>query len=628
MQREYLPPCQAACPISTDVQGYLMQSALGDFTGAYDNARLTNPFVSSCGFICFHPCEDKCRRKDVDKALSVMSLKRSASEHGEHRKIVNRVEKTGRKVAIVGAGPAGLTAAQDLSLMGHDVTVYERESKAGGMLNQTLPRYRLPREAIEDDIHWIESAGVKIMTGKEAGRDFTLDSLKKDGFDAVLIATGLPVSRSLPVFPDGHKSVYLAIPFLKAVAGGEKPELGDEVIVVGGGNVAIDVARSAVRLGAKNVKIVCLESREEMPAHSWEIEEAAEEGVEMNCCFGPYQVLGGESITGLKCQAVKSVFDQQGRFNPTFFEGKFGEVGGDTIIVSIGQARDTGWLGMGVEEVLKSGEKGVFLAGEFAMGPGGCIDAMKNGHTAARQVHEFLTGVSVSIEEPKVLNDLPERMRSLVKTRDRIKREARPADRRTEDFDLFESGYTIKEGCKEGLRCMSCGAGAVVDKGKCIACLTCVRICPYEIPKIGPESIAVIDPDECQACGICITECPASAIGFRRDQEERILTAIEEAPDLSVIEFYCRNRLFFEDEKPVQGKTRIGVLCIAHVSARAILKAYEQGAKAISLYTCPGDECFYKEGHEWAKDRIYNVKSLLTAAGYDAESLVYKDEVS
>lgn len=626
MQREYLPPCQAACPISTDVQGYLMQSALGDFSGAYANARLTNPFVSSCGFICFHPCEEKCRREGVDRALSVMALKRSASEHGRHSEIVNTADKTSKKVAVIGGGPAGLTAAQDLSLSGHDVTVYEREDKAGGMLQQTLPRYRLPREALEDDIRWIESAGVKILTNKEAGKDFTLDSLTNEGFDAVLIATGLPVSRSLPVFPE-RSSIHLAIPFLKAVAAGEKPELGDEVIVVGGGNVAIDVARSAVRLGAKSVKIVCLESREEMPAHSWEIEEAAEEGIQMNCCFGPYEVLGGESVTGLKCQAVKSVFDEQGRFNPTFFEDKFGEVGGNMIIVSIGQSREVEWLGASAKEVIEGAEKGVFLAGEFAVGPGGCIDAMKNGHAAAKRVHEYLTGVSTEAEEPKVLSDLPERMRPLVKKRDRIDREARPADVRNRDFDLFESGYSVKEACKEGLRCMTCGAGAVVDKGKCIACLTCVRICPYEIPKIGPESVAVIDPEECQACGICITECPALAIGFRRDQEERIFKAVEESPGSSGIEFYCRNRLFFEDEKPPEGKTRIGVTCIAHVSARAILKAYEHGAKAVTMLVCPGEECFYKEGHEWAKDRIYNVKALLKAAGYDADSLVYRDDV-
>jgi NADPH-dependent glutamate synthase beta subunit-like oxidoreductase/NAD-dependent dihydropyrimidine dehydrogenase PreA subunit len=558
-----------------------------------------------------------------------MALKRAASELGRHATVENQAKKTGKKIAVIGGGPAGLTAAQDLCILGHDVTVFERESKAGGMLSQTIPKYRLPREAVEDDIRWIESAGVKLKTGKEAGKDFMIEDLKNQGFEVTLIATGLPVSRSLPVFPDEHRSIYLALPFLKAVANGERPKLGDEVIVVGGGNVAIDVARSAKRLGVKQVKLVCLESREEMPAHSWEIEEAAEEGIEMNCCFGPYEVMGGEPMEGLRCQAVKSVFDRDGRFNPTFFEDKFNEVGGDTIIVSIGQGRDVSWLGDSAQAVLNDEVDGVFSAGEFAVGPGGCVDAMKNGHTAAVKIDEYLTGEVMETGDQKVLGELPERMREQVKVRERIERDIRPALERIDDFDLFEAGYAQKYACKEALRCMSCAAGAVVDKGKCVACLTCVRVCPYEIPKIGPESVAVIDPEECQACGICITECPALAIGFRRDQEERLFKAIEEAASSSAgIDFYCRNRLFFEDEKTQKDRARINVTCIAHVSARAILKAYELGAQAVTLYVCPGDECFYKEGHEWAQDRVQNVKSVLAAAGYEPDSLTYKDEVS
>ncbi|MFH1736545.1 MAG: FAD-dependent oxidoreductase, partial [Actinomycetota bacterium] len=301
-------PCTAACPALTDVQGYVSLAALGRFAEAFEVARLTNPIAASCGYICFHPCEEKCRRTAVDETVSIMELKRAACTFGaeSREQRAESKESAEHKIAVIGAGPAGLTAAQDLALAGASVTVYERENKAGGMLRQTIPAYRLPDEAIDRDIAAVEATGIKIAYGRELGKNLALDEIRAN-HDAVIVAAGLPESRSLPVFPSEGDKILTAISFLKDVKAGKPPVIKSRVIVVGGGNVAIDVARSAVRLGAAEVNLVCLEAREEMPAHDWEIEEAAAEGVIMNCCLGPAEVLGDAAVpAGLKCQAVKS----------------------------------------------------------------------------------------------------------------------------------------------------------------------------------------------------------------------------------------------------------------------------------------------------------------------------------
>ncbi len=629
MEREYWPPCQAACPISTDVQGYLSMAALGDYADSFRLARLNNPFVSSCGYICFHPCEEECRRSVIDQAVSIMAVKRAAFEHRRKNGKMTKSMTTGDKVAIVGAGPAGLTVGQSLSKLGYKPTVYEREEKAGGMLSIAIPEYRLPRDVLDYDIEEIMKTGVAIVLGQEAGRDFSLEDLKSQGFKAVVLATGLPLSRSIPVFPTDRAQVHLAIPFLHAVNSGRSPVIGEHVIVVGGGNVAIDVARSALRVGGKKVEVICLEAHEEMPAHSWEIEEATDEGIKLHCCQGPDKVLGDAGgIEGLRCKGVKSVFDDKGRFNPTFFEDKKTDIPGDTIIVAIGQGRDTSWLGEDIHDIINRKVEGVFVTGEFADGPGSCVEAIESGHRVALDVHKYLSGEDQLVdEERKAIDALPDRLADQIKKRDRVKRRIRSPKERILDLDLFEDGFSKKDATKESLRCLSCTAGAKVIEERCIACLTCVRVCPYEIPKICDDNVAVIDPVECQACGICITECPALAIEFRRGQVERIDSDLQRLLNGSKnIEFYCQNRLFFEDDQNSSQWVRVRVPCIAYIDTMMILKAYEYGAEKVMLSPCPGEECYYKKGREWAEYRVLKTKGFLSQLGYEETVLSLRSD--
>ena len=637
-QRQMVPPCQAACPAFTDVQGYISLAALGRFAEAYDVARLANPFATSCGYVCFHPCENDCRRGGVDAPVSIMELKRASATYGvaqierlKDGKIEtdsishspNRpISSTVKKVAVIGAGPAGLTTAQDLASQGHEVTVFEREKKAGGMLRLTIPNYRLPDEALDRDIELIARAGVKIKYGQELGKNLKLEELKKT-YDAVIVATGLPLSRSLPVFPSTGE-ILLALPFLKAVKEGNPPPLKELVIVVGGGNVAIDVARSAVRLGSQ-VELVCLESREEMPAHDWEIEEAAEEGVKMNCCLGPAEVLTGDgAVGGLKCQAVASIFDAEGRFNPTFIDNEFAEIIGETIIVAIGQSRETLVHQSTKVEQLKQGEHGIFSAGEFAEGPGSAIQAVQSGHIAAANVLVYLSGEKQKLAEPEALPELTERMKPLVVKRDRMRAEARKPAERKKDFGLFEPGLSETSAVREALRCMACMSGATVEKEKCIACLTCVRVCPFAIPKIGTENVAEIDSVECQACGQCATECPASAIKLSRGQAGRLLAdtaAIASAN--KAVEYFCQNILKEGDAVAAPG--RIPVACAAQVSELVIYKALECGASKVTIAICSEDGCLYglpaASGNvrESLLARVESVKNTLSGLGLEPD---------
>jgi NADPH-dependent glutamate synthase beta subunit-like oxidoreductase/ferredoxin len=660
-QRNFVPPCQAACPAFTDVQGYVSLAALGRFAEAYDVARLTNPFATSCGYVCFHPCEQNCRRGGVDEPVSIMELKRAASSfgvgpdvglrpprddealrhcEGAERPSQSTIKQSGKKVAVIGAGPAGLTAAQDLVSQGYDVTVFEREPKAGGMLRLTIPNYRLPDDALDRDISLIEDSGVKIEYGRELDKDLKLDDLMKT-YDAVIVATGLPLSRSLPVFPAAGSDILLALPFLKAVKAGNPPALKDRVIVVGGGNVAIDVARSAVRLG-KQVDLVCLEARDEMPAHDWEIEEAAEEGVKMNCCLGPAEVLTSNArIGGLRCQVVASVFDAEGRFNPTFVANEFAEIAGETIIIAIGQSRDTTAPYSGVVLNPDQAGKGIFTAGEFAEGPGSAIKAVQSGHIAAAKAMAYLAGENTAAQspsraksrdlpEPEELSELTERMKPLVAKRDRVRATARKSAERSRDFGLFEPGLSETGAVKEALRCMACLSGAVVEKDKCIACLTCVRVCPFEIPKIGTENIAVIDTVECQACGQCVTECPAAAISLSRGQVERLLKETAAAAEANkTVEFFCLNSL--KEGEAISAQGRIPVTCAAQISELTIYKAFENGAAKVVITVCPDGDCLFGlpaaagDVRERLFARVDSVKTVLSGLGMDPDSVEIKE---
>jgi len=340
-------PCRGACPAHTDVQAYVGLIAQGRYTEAFEVITSVNPVASVCSMICHHPCEQSCRRCAVDEPLAVRHLKRFAIEKSaDYRRSKRKLTKKtkNKSIAIIGSGPSGLTAARDLSDLGYGVTIYERHPVLGGMLAAAIPPYRLPREVLKEDIDDVVSKGVEVKTNCEIGRDVQLEDLTKK-HDAVLIAIGLSQSRSLNIPGVEGPGVLLAIPFLEDVAFNRSPALGSKVLVIGGGNVAMDVARSARRLGVKDVSMVCLESAEEMPAWKWEVDEAVEEGIRINHRWGPKAVRReGDKVTGLEVTKVLSVFDTNGRFNPAFDKDQTTILEADTIIITIGQMSNLSFL--------------------------------------------------------------------------------------------------------------------------------------------------------------------------------------------------------------------------------------------------------------------------------------------
>lgn len=642
------PPCQFACPIHQDIRSYVAYASLGRFKESYDLVKQTNPLSFICGTICAHPCETKCRREKVEEPISIRALKRSAIEYGKHEIPMLPITKRAEKVAVIGAGPAGLTAGHDLCRMGFQVTVFERETIPGGAVSLFIPLYRLPRKVIEEDIRAIQTLGVEIKTGMSLGKDFTLQDLKKQGFQAVLLALGLPVSRTLDIPGVGNENILLALPFLKAANSGNfrfKP--GRDVIVIGGGNVAMDVARSALRCGAEKVKVACLEARHEMPAFPWEIEEAVEEGIEVNCSLGPKAFLIEQcDVKGMQCKAVRAVFDAQGRFNPSFYEDRLSTIPGNTLIISIGQAADIQHLkNTSVQlsergqiiydrDTLSTTDRGIFVCGEVAIGPATAVQAMASGRKAALSISRYLLGEQVPgpyANQLKELGTLANTTLEKVRKNHRLSIPIVDVAKRVHTFEPVEIGYSRDMAVAEARRCMSCGAGAYRIPDKCVECLTCVRVCPYGVPVVTELNSVDIRIDQCQACGLCVGECPAKAIGFRKTGESDLEAQVAEVLKIAstskepkIVIFYCsyttRGQIYEGQQKP-QGA--IGVTCVSRVDVNLILKAFENGADGVILASCEDGQCPYSNLVPWGERRIKAVQSILKGLGFNESRLAF-----
>lgn len=645
------PPCQFACPLHQDVRSYVAFAGLGKFKESLKIITDTNPLPSICGTICAHPCESQCRRSKVDSSISIRALKRAAIEYGKYDISFDKVSKRKEKIAIIGAGPAGLTAAYDLAALGFNVAVFEKELDAGGALSSYIPLYRLPRDVINNDVTSIVNGlDVKLQTGCALGSDFSLGDLIKDGFQAIILALGLPVSRTLNIPGAKNNNVFLALPFLKQVNSGNfRFEPGKEVIVIGGGNVAMDVARSALRCGAEKVKVTCLESREEMPAFPWEIEEAVEEGIEMNCSLGPKELIIDQCGTaGITCRPVKSVFDADGKFSPTFYDKEASPITGNIVIIAIGQTTDLQCLqNSGVQvsgrgeiiydkETLLTTEMGVYACGELITGPGTAVQSMASGRRAAVSIARHL----ISGEHSPVYNISKLELDSLtndtlvkIKKINRIKVPSRNIADRKNDFQPVELGYSRDEAVIEARRCLSCGAGAHRIPEKCISCLTCVRICPYGAPVVTDLFSIDIRVEQCQACGLCIGECPAKAITFNKPGEEDLEQIIEimlrnylKAKKKPVIlTLYCSyiNRGVIPSEsRGKSGQYYISVPCISRVDVNIIFKAFELGVKGVILAGCKDSECPYQKTMLWQENRIKAARRELKDLGIDENRLM------
>jgi NADPH-dependent glutamate synthase beta subunit-like oxidoreductase len=406
------PLCVNACPAGIDVPGYLRFIALGKMDEACKLIIEKAPFPGILGRVCTHPCETACKRGEVNDPISICAAKRYAADKAGDLTawISETAPDSGHKVAVIGAGPAGLTAAFYLRKKGHQVTVLEARPKPGGMMRYGIPYYRLPEEILDKEINLILSTGIELKTNRKLGVDYEIEQLKNDGFEAVFIAVGAQLSRKIELAGADLPQVQWGVEFLAAVADGEAVPVSDQVVVIGGGNVAVDVALTVKRLGARKVTLACLESEEEMPANPWEIEQAREEGVQMMYSWGPDKIIADNGkVSGLELVRCTSVFDDQGNFCPYFDDSKT-TVAADQVILAIGQASETAFckdfcflddqqslpVARGLitinKETQQTDMQGVFAGGDAANGPATVIEAIAAGRRAAVSIDQYLGG--------------------------------------------------------------------------------------------------------------------------------------------------------------------------------------------------------------------------------------------
>ncbi len=572
--------CQNACPVRTDGRAYVSAIARGEYERAYLIARETNPFASTCGWVCGAPCEAACRRGKIDAAIAIRALKRFVNdrygvylgESGEARQApawpayigaTNTFDlgnttfptsrsglvaarqhspNTGKHVAIIGAGPAGLSCAHDLALLGHAVTLFDSAPIAGGMLRLGVPEYRLPREVIDLEIQAILALGPTLKLNQALGRDFSLGDLRHD-YDAVLIAMGTYRSRNLNVEGEQLDGVLRAMDFLINVnLGGYNLDLGKRVMVIGGGNVAMDVARTAARVGypaqsggdlevaldvarsarrlgtTREVQCLVVEDRHEMLADPGEIAEAEEEGITIHNHLAPKRILGASGHAfGLETLNVGRAFDERGRFNPQLIPGTEKMWECDSVIVSIGQTGSFEWVRPedGVEvtprgtlavdkETLMTTAPGVFAGGDVAFGPRLIINAVADGQRAARGIHAYLQHVQPRLVRKGFFTPIPKSEYPNIGPlcdylrKPRHRPPALPVHRRI-GVARVEMGYEEATAREQGARCLICTLNPIFDGNLCILCNGCVDVCPMDCLKLvrvsdlaGDEAVAAV----------------------------------------------------------------------------------------------------------------------------------------
>ena len=646
-------PCLVACPVHTDTRLMVEHVLEGRYEDALDLLLTANPFTSVCGRICHHPCEESCRRSKVDAPVGLRQLKRFVVEATQEYRVRRRAPSTRTRkewVAVVGAGPAGLTAAHDLALAGFGVTVFEAGPEPGGMLGTAIPRYRLPYRVLREDIDDILALGVELRTDCAVGSDIPIADLQAK-FWATLIATGLSESRTLGVPGIDSQGVFLALPVLRAISLGEYPPLGERVVVIGGGNVAADVARCARRLGATEVTMASLEAREEMPAWEWEIDEALEEGIKLAPSCGPRAVLSDDGkVTGVEFRRCARVFDDEGNFSPTFDEEETSRLTADTVVLAIGQAADLTCLkgshvkvGSGGRleydpETMMTSERGVFACGEVSAGPGAAVEAVADAHRAARAIRHFLdTGELLKqapMDELPAIGDLPDETIARIKQRARVEVARPPGEERVRGFSEVERGLTEAEARAEAQRCLACTTGAFVDEERCVGCLTCVRICPFNVATA--TKTASMPEEKCQACGLCAAVCPAAAIALKRFGAERVREELgrllsergkTSQPPL-IVSFCCifettSRKFLAENPEDVRetGIARVLVPCVGRLSVSDMLAPFEQGADGVSIIACAEGECLYPTAEERLGARVEEAKRVLGEIGLSGERI-------
>jgi len=550
-----LPPCRAACPARVNVQGYVSLIQKGKFKEAVELIRKDMPFPAICGRVCFSPCEDACARVNLDQAVAIRALKRLVAdiEREQGRVKPEPIPKTHtEKVAIIGAGPAGLTAAYELAKLGYPVTVFERVPEPGGMMRYSIPKFRLRKFVVANEIAYIKDIGVEIKTGMEFGKEITLESLWNEGYKAVFVAIGTQLSSKMNVPGEGLEGVIHVLEFLRAALLGHHMDVGERVAVIGGGNSAIDAARTAKRLGAKEVMILYRRTQNEMPALPHEVEAAEREGIEFHFLVAPKQIVGENSkVKAIECLRMRlGEPDASGRRRPIpiSFSGHQYEV--DLVIPAIGQIAEKSCIPTELLDekarrtlipvdpiTMETRIPGVFAGGDIVSGPANIIQAVGVGKQAAVSIHRHLNGQDLrsereEIEETTWVKD----WKSLGK---KTRRYEPPVEKPRLSFEeaarFLEK--TKRKAMFEAFRCLECGPcseclvevdlcegdKAVVDENRCTGCNVCAIVCPVGALEKNEEEVAQVNEELCKGCGICAAHCPEQAITMQHFTNERIL---------------------------------------------------------------------------------------------------------
>ncbi len=493
-------PCKSNCPAHIAVQGYIKLAALGKYKEALELIKMENPFPAVCGYICNKRCEDACTRGDLDEPIAIDDIKRFIAEQdlSKDTRFIpkKRNNYSDKKIAIIGSGPAGLSCAYYLAIDGYDITVFEKEKVLGGMLTLGIPSFVLEKKIVEAEIDILRELGVTFKTGIEVGKDITLDELRKDGYEAFYVAIGAQKGRKIGIEGENYEGVISGVEFLSHINQNESETIHGNVVVIGGGNVAIDVARVSVRAGGEKVSMFCLENREQMPALCEEIEIAEKEGISIHNSWGPKRIIGENGkVTGIELKRCIRTFDENGRFNPKYDENNTIIVKADYVILSVGQSIDCGNILDNSNVVLNSNqtikvdnityqtnEKDVFAGGDVVTGPRFAIDAIAAGKQGAISIHRFVhEGQDLLIGRSKRQYNELDKKNVVFDSFDTTPRQRAALKHGEEDkitFRDIRSTLTEEQMKRETERCLGCGA-TVVDEYMCVGCGMCATKCKF-----------------------------------------------------------------------------------------------------------------------------------------------------